>query len=1035
MAARMSLTLLGGFGARIGARPVDVPLRKARALLAYLALAPGRPHSREQLAALLWGDRVEAHARNSLRQTLFGLRRALPTTPPCLELTADSVSLRPAALDVDATAFERLAATGTDEGLTAAAALYGGDLLAGLSVPDPGFEEWLSRERDRFRRLVVATLMRLLARQLDAGATERAIETARRLVEIDPLQESAHRALMRLYLERGQRAGALQQYRACAGILQRELATEPEPSTKALYREIVQASGGSTAGASLSTAAPAPLVGRQREVAALLEQLAAASAGRGRVVAILGEAGIGKTRLTEELGARATPQDCRVLRAQAHETERILPFALWVEAMREAALACARSAGDRSPVWAKDLARLFPELAPGRARSGPGDTLRLFEALAQLVKQLSDRQPLVLVLEDLHWADDTSLRFLAFLGRRLSTWPVLIALTARVEELDRPALLAPTLSELRDARCLFSLSLGALPRTDTAALVRALRPSMASSAALAGLVEHVWKMSEGNPFVVVEAMRSVQPGTELPAAAPELPDRVQEVILRRLQRLSERAQHLVAVAAVIGRGFVFELLQRAAGLEQREAADGVEELTRRQVLREVGDHFDFTHDRIRQATYRHLLAPRRRLLHAAVATALEELHGEHLHPHVSALAVHNETAERWDKAVTYLRAAGAEAAARGAYRDAVSLFERALAALAHLPRDRHRQELAVDLRFDLRDWLMPLGDLPRLRQCLDEAQELAAELGDERRRALAAGHLAHCLWMTGEPERALALAHRTARAAARAPGDVTLEVLGNFYLGEACHALGEYAPAVQYLARNAELAKGDLALERFAGPGLVPLQSRFWQALSLAELGRVDEAIAIAEEAHAAAEAVNHPYSLAFAKSTLGRLHLARGAVTTAIPILEQALGLVESRGIVLDLATTRSQLGYAYALTGRCAAGITMLVGAVAQAAELRLSGRALAVGRLAQALLATGRVVEALERGREALALARAQGERGHEAWALALVAEIHAHRGSPGRAEAEQHYRAALALAQTLCMQPLRQRCEAGLRRLIA
>jgi DNA-binding SARP family transcriptional activator len=164
MAARMSLTLLGGFGARIGARPVDVPLKKARALLAYLALAPGRPHSREQLAALLWGDRVEAHARNSLRQTLFGLRRALPTTPPCLELTADSVSLRSAAVDVDATAFERLAATGTDEGLTAAAALYRGDLLAGLSVPDPGFEEWLSRERDRFRRLVVATLARLLAR-------------------------------------------------------------------------------------------------------------------------------------------------------------------------------------------------------------------------------------------------------------------------------------------------------------------------------------------------------------------------------------------------------------------------------------------------------------------------------------------------------------------------------------------------------------------------------------------------------------------------------------------------------------------------------------------------------------------------------------------------------------------------------------------------------------------------------------------------------------------------------------------------------
>jgi tetratricopeptide (TPR) repeat protein len=215
----------------------------------------------------------------------------------------------------------------------------------------------------------------------------------------------------------------------------------------------------------------------------------------------------------------------------------------------------------------------------------------------------------------------------------------------------------------------------------------------------------------------------------------------------------------------------------------------------------------------------------------------------------------------------------------------------------------------------------------------------------------------------------------------------------------------------------------------------VPLQSRFWLALSLAELGRVDEAVAIAEEAHAAAEAVNHPYSLAFAKSTLGRLHLARGAADAAVPILEQALALIESRDIVLNLATTRSQLGYAYVLTGRSAEGMSMLVDAVSKADGLRRSNRALPVGRLAEALLLTGRVVEALQRGREALALARAQGERGHEAWALALVAEIHASQAVPEVGEAGRHYRAALALAQTLGMRPLEARCIDGLDRLTA
>jgi len=734
---------------------------------------------------------------------------------------------------------------------------------------------------------------------------------------------------------------------------------------------------------------------------------------------------------------RAIGQDCRVLRAQAHETERILPFAPWAEALREPAVALVRAAGDRGPTWARDLARLFPELAPGRGRNGAGDTLSLFEALTQLVIQLAEGQALLLVLEDLHWADDASLRFLAFLGRRLSRWPVLVVVTARVEELDRPAILGPTLAELREDRCLVSLPLAPLPRPDTVALITALRPSIARSVAREGLIEHVWAMSEGNPFVVVEAMRSLPPGNAPAPAAPALPalpERVQEIILARLQRASDGAQRLVAVAAVIGRGFSFALLQRASGLEPRRAADGVEELIRRQVLRDVGEQFDFSHDRIRQAVYAHLLVPRRRLLHAEVAAALEDLHRDDLAAHVSALAIHYEIAERWDKAVTYLRAAGAEAARRGAYRQAVSLFERALAALPRLPGDRRARELAVDLRFDLRDWLMPLGELSRLRAYLDEAHALATGLGDERRIALASGHLAHCLWLCGEPDRALKLARRTARAA-RGLRDVALEILGNFYLGEVCHQLGDYARAVRYLARNGELAKGARALERFAGPGLVPLQSRLWLALSLSELGRFDEAVAIAEEAHAAAEAVSHPYSLAFAKSTLGRLHLSRGAPETAIPVLEQALRLIESRGIALNLAGTRSHLGYAYVLTARIAEGLPMLADAVAQAGELRRSGRALLVGRLAEALLWTQHPAEALVHGREALGLARAQHERGLEAWALAVMGDVSVGQASPALTEAGQHYRDALALARTLGMRPLQRRCEEALRRLPA
>lgn len=240
---RIALTFFGGFQARLKTGPpLRVPTRKAQGLLAYLALPPGLAHPRDKLAALLWGDMREGQARTNLRQTLFTLRKALPVTMrDILRLGGPDLALDAAAIDVDVGTFETLVKQGTPQALAQAAALYQGDLLQGLGVREASFEEWLMAERERLRELALETLAKLLAQQRAAGATEVALQTALRLVALDPLLETVHRTLMRLYAQLGRRETAIRQYQTCVGVLRRELGVEPEAETNRLYRDILRA--------------------------------------------------------------------------------------------------------------------------------------------------------------------------------------------------------------------------------------------------------------------------------------------------------------------------------------------------------------------------------------------------------------------------------------------------------------------------------------------------------------------------------------------------------------------------------------------------------------------------------------------------------------------------------------------------------------------------------------------------------------------------------------------------------------------------
>ncbi len=432
--ARLGLRLLGGFLLHVDGRPRPLPARKAQALLAYLAVRAGRAHARDALTGLLWADVGERQARQSLRQTMVRLRRALAAHARALLVQGDTVTLAPAALDLDVSEFERQVRRGTPEALEAAVSLYHGPLLDGVHVAASPFEEWLQSERARLSELALDALRRLVDRHLKAGRVEPAIQAATRLLAFDPIQEDVHRTLMRLHVRQGRRAAALRQYQACVAVLQKELGVEPEPPTKRLYLEIIQQTSaprptGRRPAAPARppvAAADAPIVGRESELARARARLRLASRGDGQVLFVTGEAGIGKSRLIEELVATAATHGARVLLGRAHESEQILPFQPWVDAFRTGqALGGILDSPAASPSARTELARLFPELSPEQAR--PAITreghLRLFESLEAVIAELARSQPVLIVLEDLHWGDEMSARLFAFLARRLLASP------------------------------------------------------------------------------------------------------------------------------------------------------------------------------------------------------------------------------------------------------------------------------------------------------------------------------------------------------------------------------------------------------------------------------------------------------------------------------------------------------------------------------------------------------------------------------------------------------------------------------------
>jgi DNA-binding SARP family transcriptional activator len=884
----LSVRLLGQLDIRAGETPVP-PLESARAesLLAYLLIHRDAAQPRQRLAFMLWPDSTEPQARTNLRHVLHKLRRTLPDSDALLEVTPRTLRWRPdAAVELDVEAFEAALARGDGvEGLRAAAGAYTGDLLEG------SYDEWVLDERERLRALHLDALDRLIALLEERGEDEEAIRYAERLVRDDPLREDAYRALMRLHDARGDRARALRAYHACAAALERDLGVEPSAATREAHEALLPGAETHRVGGG---AAGAPLVGRAAERTRLTQLWRASERGRAQLVVVTGEAGIGKTRLVEELRAWCASRGAITAEARSYAAEGALAYGPVVAWLRAEPLAARRRALDDRRL--AELARLLPELDRDPPPPLPEDEqrTRLFDAAARAI--LASGRPRLLVADDLHWADRETLRFLHYLIRSRPSAPLLIAATARAEDLDRLQELTTALRTLE--RCT-EIELGRLSRRETARLAEQLGQAALEPPA----AERLYAGTEGNPLFVVEALRA---GWEGDALTP----RVQAVIGARLAQLTLPAAALARTAAALGREFTAGVLEEAAGADVTAALD---ELWRRRIVRDRGaDAYDFTHDRIREVAYRALDPGERRRTHLRIARALEASGDP------GAIAAHYERAGDAGRAVTwYVRAA--EAAQRvNAGAEAVGLLERALALTAHAPERELELVTAI---------VAPLAMLegyssPRLRELQRRGVELAPAPEPTLLRSLALTALSH-----GDFDTAARCATQLRRG-----GDDSLVTESDYVLGIAAFWRGElHAAREHFEAAVARYRPEDRTthVHRYGMDPQVVCQSRL--ANTLWFLGHEDAARRARDVALALAAEVGHPASAATARVFAALLALELRD-HDAVRAQAAELGVRDVKVIEASLAALT---GYLDVLDGRAAAGLGRLRRAVEETGE----------------------------------------------------------------------------------------------------
>jgi class 3 adenylate cyclase/tetratricopeptide (TPR) repeat protein len=792
-------------------------------------------------------------------------------------------------------------------------------------------------------------------------------------------------------------------------------------------------------------------VGRQQELSSLQQALERARAGHGQVVAVVGEAGVGKLRLVYEFVHSHHTPGWLVLESASVSYGKATPYFPVIDLLKR--YSHVEGHDDTRTIRAKvtghaltldaalqdvvpallSLLDALPEDSPFLQLDPPQCRQRTLDALKRLLLRESQMQPLLLVFEDLHWIDSETQALLESLVESLPTARLLLLVNYR-----------PEYQHGWGSKTYYTqLRLDPLPPVSADEFLQAL---LGNDPSLVPLKRLLIERTEGNPFFLEESVHTLvetgvlvgeRGGYRLGQALSgiQVPATVQAVLAARIDRLPGEEKRLLQTAAVIGTEVPWPLLLAIADVPEAVLQRHLTALQSAEFLYETRifpEHeYTFKHALTHEVAYGSLLLERRRVFHARIVQALEALAGDRVAEQVERLAHHALRGEVWDKALTYCRQAGEKTMARSAYREAVGYFEQALGALPHLPEQRDTREQAIDLRLALEAALNALGEYRRRLALLGEAEALARALDDRSRLGLVLAQRSLALRNTGDYDGAIAVGQQ-ALALAAALGDRALQVGASYRLGHVYYDLGEFGRAADLLRQNVET--GDLVSGRPGTNSLILSQA--WLARTLSWLGAFAEGRRYGEEALRLATREGRGMSPIIAHGCLGLLCLAQGDLEYAIRMFDQGLALGRASDLRIWLPNIAAGLGAAYALQGRLAEGHTLLEEAISE--NIRTGGRqhqALWIAQLSEVCRLAGHSEEAGQRARQALDVARQLKERGHEAHAFYQLGAVHAYEDPPDVEQAEAHYQQALALAEELGMRPLQAHCHRGLGMLYA